>query len=153
MKKKAKENKTNENTKNENKVKFSEKLAITFKRKWLVTKTKTFLIVAILFATYIAINLWASKTELPVFDATENKIYSLTDASKKAVEKIDQDVTMYVYGHVEEEPLIDLLNQYTKINEKIKYEIITEESNYDLINYLINYKNKNRPGIPQHQSD
>ena len=133
MKKKAKENKTNENTKNENKVKFSEKLAITFKRKWLVTKTKTFLIVAILFATYIAINLWASKTELPVFDATENKIYSLTDASKKAIEKIDQDVTMYVYGHVEEEPLIDLLNQYTKINEKIKYEIITEESNYDLI--------------------
>ncbi len=133
MKKKAKENKTNENAKNENKVKFSEKLAITFKRKWLVTKTKTFLIVAILFVTYIAINLWASKTELPVFDATENKIYSLTDASKKAVEKIDQDVTMYVYGHVEEEPLIDLLNQYTKINEKIKYEIITEESNYDLI--------------------
>lgn len=134
MKKKSTEKNLNENSKKENKIKFSEKLAIKFKRKWLVTKTKTFLIIAVLFATYIAINLWASNTELPVFDATENKLYSLTDATKKAIEKVNQDVTIYVYGHEEEEPLIDLLGKYNKINEKVKYEIITEESNLEMVN-------------------
>ncbi len=138
MKKKKEENKINENTKNEeikneNKIKFSEKLAIKFKRRWLVTKTKTFLIIAVIFACYIALNLWADKTELPTYDATENKLYSLTDTTKKAIEKVNQDVTIYVYGHEETDPLIDLLKQYNKVNEKIKHEIITEESNYEMI--------------------
>ena len=39
--------------KNENKVKLSEKLSIKFKRKWLVTKTKTFLIIAIIFTIFV----------------------------------------------------------------------------------------------------
>ena len=78
-------------------------------------------------------NIWSSKAELPVFDTTENKLYSLTDSSKKAIEKIDQDITIYVYGHEEDEPLMGLLKQYTKVNEKIKCEIITEESNYELV--------------------
>ena len=133
MKKKSEENKQEEKVKNENKVKLSEKLSIKFKRKWLVTKTKTFLIIAIIFATYIALNLWAGQAELPVYDATENKLYTLTDTSKKVIEKVNQDVTIYVYGHEEYDPLIDLLKQYNKTNEKIKYEIVTEESNYEMV--------------------
>ncbi len=132
MKKKTTENNT-ENVKNESKVKFSEKLALKFKRKWLITKTKTFLIIAIIFASYIALNLWASQAKLPVYDATENKLYSLTDASKKAIEKVEQEIIIYVYGHEETDPLMDLLAQYNKTNEKIKYEIITEESNLEMV--------------------
>lgn len=133
MKKKSNENKENEKQ-NENKVKFSEKLSIKFKRKWLVTKTKTFLIVAIFFAAYIALNLWANQAELPSFDTTENKLYTLTDTSKKVIKSVDQEVTIYVYGHEETEPFIDLLKQYNKVNEKITYEIITEETNLDMVN-------------------
>ena len=126
MKKKSNENKQNKNKQNETvqtekKVKFSEKLSIKFKRKWLVTKTKTFLIVAIFFAAYIALNLWASQAELPSFDTTENKLYTLTDTSKKVLESVEQDVVIYVYCHEETEPFIDLLKQYNKVNEKITY--------------------------------
>ena len=42
MKKKSKEINSNEIVKNENKVKLSEKLAIKFKRKWLVTNKNIF---------------------------------------------------------------------------------------------------------------
>lgn len=135
MKKKSNENKENNEQQNkQNKVKFSEKLSIKFKRKWLVTRTKTFLIVAVFFAAYIALNLWANQAELPSFDTTENKLYTLTDTSKKVLESVDQDVTIYVYGHEETEPFIDLLKQYNKVNEKITYEIITEETNLDMVN-------------------
>lgn len=127
------ENKANENKTSENKVKFSEKISLKLKRKWLVTRTKTFLIIAIFFAAYIALNLWAEQAELPVFDMTENKLYTLTDTSKEALATVKQDVKIYIYGHDETEPLIDLLKQYNKANEKITYEIITEETNYEMI--------------------
>ena len=119
--------------KNDNKVKLSERFILSLRRKWLVNGTKTFLIIAILVAAYIALNLWTNKLDLPELDVTENKIYTLSDASKKAIENINQDVKMYAYGFDENDSLIRLLKQYNKINPKITYEILTEENNYELI--------------------
>ena len=119
--------------KNDNKVKLSEKFILSLRRKWLVNGTKTFLIIAILVAGYIALNLWINKLDLPEIDVTENKIYTLSDASKKAIENVNQDVKMYAYGFDENDSLIRLLKQYNKINPKITYEILTEENNYEMI--------------------
>lgn len=119
--------------KNENKVKLREKISLTFRRKWLVNGTKTFLIVAIIIASYLALNLWVRQLDLPEIDVTENKIYTLSDASKQAIEKVNQDVKIYSYGFQEDSTFIDLLKQYNKVNDKIKYEILTEESNYEMI--------------------
>ena len=117
----------------EKKVTFYEKISLKFRRKLLLDGTKTFLIIAILFVSFIALNLWADQADLPEIDVTENKIYTLTDASKKAVENIKQDVKIYVYGFEKESTLIDLLKQYNKVNEKITFEILTEESNYEMV--------------------
>ena len=92
----------------EDKVKFSEKLALKFKKLILVDSLRTFLIVAILFVAYIALNLFASEYDLPKIDVTENQIYSLTDASQKELEKLDQDVKIYAYGFEEDSTFIDL---------------------------------------------
>ena len=119
--------------KDENKVKLREKLALTFKRKWLVNGTKTFLIIAIIIAAYFALNLWIRQLDLPEIDVTENQIYTLSDASKEAIAKVDQDVTIYCYGFLEDSTFVDLLKQYNKVNDKIKYEMLTEESNYEMI--------------------
>ena len=116
-----------------NKVKFSEKLALRFKKTILADTFRTFLTVAILLICYIAINTWAKEANLPKIDVTENKIYSLTDASKKALEKLDNDVKIYAYGFEEDSTFIDLLKQYNKANNKITYEILTEESNYEMV--------------------
>lgn len=119
--------------KDENKVKFNEKLSLNLRKKWLVDGTKTLLIVAILIAAYIALNLGINKIDLPKIDVTENKIYTLSDASKDAISKIDQEIKLYAYGFEEQNNFIDLLKQYNKVNDKITYEILTEESNYDMV--------------------
>lgn len=119
--------------KDENKVKLSEKVSLNLRKKWLVNGTKTFLIVAILIAAYIALNLGINEIDLPKIDVTENKIYTLSDASKDAISKIDQEIKLYAYGFSEKDSFIDLLKQYNKVNDKITYEILTEESNYDMV--------------------
>ncbi len=116
-----------------NKVKFSEKMALKFKKLFIVDGLRTFLIVAILFVSYIAINLFAKDYELPKIDVTENKIYTLTDASKKALENVNQEVKIYAYGFEEDGSFIDLLKQYNETNEKITYEVLTEESNLEMV--------------------
>ncbi len=116
-----------------NKVKFSEKFALRFKKFIIADNFRIFLTVAILLICYIAINTWASQAELPKIDVTENKIYSLTDASKKALEKLDNEVKIYAYGFEEDSTFADLLKQYNKVNNKITYEILTEESNYEMV--------------------
>lgn len=115
------------------KVKLSERFSLTLKRKWLVNGTKTFLIIAILIVLYIALNLTVEQLDLPEIDVTENKIYTLTDSSKKAIENVDQEVKIYVYGFEEDSTLINFLKQYNKVNEKITYEILTEETNLQMI--------------------
>lgn len=115
------------------KVKFSEKFALKFKKLIIADGFRTFLTVAILLICYIALNSWASQTDLPKIDVTENKIYSLTDASKKALENIDQEVKIYAFGFEEDSTFVDLLKQYNNVNNKITYEILTEESNYEMV--------------------
>ncbi len=115
------------------KVKFSEKVSLFFRRKWVMNNTKTFLIVAILIASYIALNLWIRNLDLPEIDVTENKVFTLTEASKNAVKGVDEEIKIYAYGFEEDSTLIDFLKQYTEANEKITHEILTEESNYQLV--------------------
>lgn len=115
------------------KIKFKEKFALGFKKFILADTFRIFLTVATLFICYIAINVWAKDADLPKIDVTKNKIYSVTEASKKALEKIDQDVKIYSYGFEEGSTFEDLLKQYNKINSKITYEILTEESNLEMV--------------------
>ncbi len=110
-----------------------EKISLKFRKTWIANKTITILLVLILFAAYICINLWAQSTDLPEIDVTENKIYTLSDASKQAIEKVQDDVTIYAYGFEEDGNLIKLLKQYQDANNKIKYEILTNENNYAMI--------------------
>ena len=107
------------------KIKLSEKLALNFRKKWLVSGIQTFLIVAILIMGYISLNLFVRQLDLPQIDVTENKLYTLTDASKNAVSKIDKEVTVYAYGFEEDSTLIDLMKQYKAVNDKISYELLT----------------------------
>lgn len=118
---------------NNNKVKLSEKISLKFRRKWVVNSTKVFLIIAVLIAAYIALNLGIQQVDLPKIDVTENKIYSLSDASKKAIGNVQNDTIIYAYGFEEDSSLINFLKQYNKVNNRITYEILTEESNYDMV--------------------
>lgn len=112
---------------------LKEKISLKFRKNWVVNKTVTILLVLILFAAYICINLWTQSLELPEIDVTENKIYTLSDTTKEAIGKIEEDVTIYAYGFEEDGNLIKLLKQYGEANSKIKYEVINEENNYNMV--------------------
>lgn len=109
--------------------KLKEPITLKIKKKWLRSKPTTFLIVLILIAAFIALNLWIQSIDLAQIDVTENKVYSLTEASKKEIKNIETDVKIYAYGYSEDSSVVDLIKQYCKENEHITYEILTEESN------------------------
>lgn len=123
-----KEENTNNNVVKEKKS-FKETITLMFRKKWLTDTTQTTLIVAILIALFLGINLYVQNLDLQEIDVTENKIYTLSDASKDAISKIDEDVKMYMYGFEENNSLVSFVKQYTDVNKHISYEILTEESN------------------------
>lgn len=117
----------------EKKIKFSEKASLFFRRKWLVDGTKTFLMLAIIVMAFIALNVSLESMDLPEYDITENKVFTLTEESKKVISNIGNDITIYTYGFAEDSTLMSFLNQYTEANSKIKVELLNEETNINLI--------------------
>ena len=120
--------------KKEKKDKKPNKLIEIIKKKWLINGTKTFLLVAIIIAIFIAINIFMQKLELTPIDFTQEKLYTLTDESKEKVKNIDKDVNIYFIGYTDEDSVVDLAKQYKKSNEKIVAEAIDINNRPDLAN-------------------
>ena len=110
-------------------VKFSEKLSIKFRKKIITSKLLTLLIVLMLIAAFIGLNTWVATLDLPQIDVTSNKIYTLSEESKNALQSIDQDIKIYVFGIEEDSSVVGLIKQYCNANEKISYEMLSNESN------------------------
>ena len=108
------------------------KFVETLKKKWLVNGTKTFLLVVIIIAAFIGISLWMQKLNITPIDLTEDKLFTLTEDSKKEVKDINQDVNIYFVGYTDTDSVVDLAKEYTKANDKIKVETVTTESRPDL---------------------
>ena len=100
------------------------------KKNVIVNKTKTIILSIILIALYVIINVCALGADLPQYDLTENKLYTLSDASKDVLKKIKTKVNIVAYGFDENSNFDNFLKQYCAANpEFITYEILTEESN------------------------
>ena len=112
---------------------FKEKLIIKFKQNWIRNNVMTILLIAILVTVFIALNLWIQSIDLAQIDVTENKIYSLTDDSKKMLKNINKEVKIYLWEYVEDSSVVDLIKQYCHENNNIKYEILTEENNKEKV--------------------
>lgn len=115
--------------KEESKVKFSEKISLKIRKTIIMSKLFTGLLVVALIAGFIGLNLWIQSLELPETDVTANKIYTLSDDSKKALETIAQDIKIYVFGMEENTPVVGLIKQYCAVNEKITYEMLSKDTN------------------------
>lgn len=123
--KKEKKEKAKENKK-------SNKFIETIKKKWLVNGTKTFLLIAIIIAIFIAINILMQKLELTPIDFSQEKLYTLTDESKEKVKNIDKDVNIYFIGSTDDDSNLDLAKQYKKANERIVAEAVDINNRPDL---------------------
>lgn len=108
---------------------FRETVALMIRKKWLSNTTQTVLFVAVLVAIFIAINVYIQSLDLEMIDVTKNKIYTLSDSSKDVIKNIDKDITIYLYGIEDGSLLANFVNKYSKENEHIKVNFLTEESN------------------------
>lgn len=110
-------------------IKFSERFSLKFRKTIIVSKVFTILTVLVLIAAFIGLNIGVQSLDLPEIDVTANKIYTLSDSSKKALESIDQDIKIYVFGIDENDSVVGLIKQYCQANGKISYEMLSSETN------------------------
>lgn len=94
------------------------------KKKWLRDTTKTMLLITILLVALLGINAGVQKLDLQDIDITQNKLYTLSEESKKQITNIETAIKIYVIGFEEDTSLTDLIKQYQKQNETISYEIV-----------------------------
>lgn len=115
------------------KEKKSNKFLEIIKKKWLVNSTKTFILVAIIIAVFIAINILMQNLELTPIDFTQEKLFTLTEESKERVKNIDKDVYIYFVGYTDDDQSVDLAKQYKKTNERIIAEAVNANDRPDLV--------------------
>lgn len=105
------------------------KIIETLKKKWIRDTSKTILLVALLVVVYVGINVVVKKLDLPDIDVTQNKLFTLTEASKQKIKELEKEVKVYVIGAMQDSALVDLVKQYQKENEKISYELVEDITN------------------------
>ncbi len=132
-KEKIKKNlKTNQAVSKESKDKKPNKFIEIIKKKWLISGSTTFLLIAIIVVLFIVINIGMQKLDLAPIDLTEEKLYTLTEESKEKVKDISQDVNIYFVGYSEDDSTLDLAKQYKKANERIIAEAVDINNRPDL---------------------
>lgn len=102
------------------------------KKKMLVSRINTILLIAIIIAVFVLINIVVKKAEITPIDCTTSKDYSLTAESKERISKVDKEVNIYFVGWSESNKDYELAKQYHKVNSKINVEIVDATKNVEL---------------------
>ena len=98
------------------------------KNKWLIKGTTAIALVAIVIAIYIFLNWAVEKINLEDLDCTEKKLYSLSDETKNKIENIDKEITIELINMSDYNYVIEYANKYSKVNDKIKVDEISDLS-------------------------
>jgi len=103
------------------------------KRKWTISK-KTFSLgmfstafVAIAVVAIIVVNMIVGRicenAEWASIDMTDQKLYQISDDTRELVEGLDEEITIYVLGNKDTDPMLDeTLARYESISAKVKVE-------------------------------
>ena len=123
-----KENMLQEEKKDKETSKFVQKI----KKNWIIDGTKTFVLVLLIIAVFVAITCGMQSLDLTPLDFTQEKLFTLTDESKERVKNIDKDVNIYFVGYSDDDSDLSLAKQYKSANERITAEAVDAESRPDL---------------------
>lgn len=102
------------------------------KEKWLKQTSLTLLLVAIILTIFLVVNGILQKANIAPIDFTKEKVYTLSEDSKKEVKDIEQNVDIYFFGYQEEEQAVVLAKQYKNVNSKITAQIVSATERPDL---------------------
>ncbi len=113
--------------------KFLNRFVEIIKKKWLINGTKTIILVSIILAIFFAINIIMENLDLTPIDLSKDKLFTLTDDSKKLVKDIAKTIKIYFIEYSEDDTIIDLAKQYTKVNDNISVEVVKANDRPDLV--------------------
>lgn len=114
------------------------KIIEVLKSKWLQNTGRTAILIAIIVVIFLGITLIVRKIDPKDIDLTEEKLYSLTDESKEKIASLpDSDkFEIYMFDFKEDNAVVDLVKQYTRVNKNINLQIIEKtEDRPDLAGY------------------
>lgn len=103
------------------------------KKRWLISGTKTLVMIAVLIAIFVLVNTGVQKLDLTAIDLTSEKLNSLTDTSKEKLKDLDKDINIYFIGYEQDSPSVDLVKQYKNINSHINIEVVNTTERADLV--------------------
>lgn len=94
--------------------------------------TLTFLLIIAVIAAYVAINMGIKTLDITDIDLTKEKFYTLSKESKEQIKNVNQEIEIYIFGYQEDSSVVDLIKQYAKYKENIKYEVVSTENRQDI---------------------
>ncbi len=96
--------------------------------KWLGNTLFTVILIALIVAIYIATNIWLTNQNIADIDLTKEKLYSLSQESKDKIASVNKETKIILYGMENYSKVEDMANLYSKQNDKIYYEILSDAS-------------------------
>ena len=123
--------------------KFS-KLINIIKKRWLLKGFTTIILIAIIIGIYIGVNILLDNVTLPEFDATENKVYTLSEETKNKLKNVDKEVTITLINYNDSDSIVEVAERYIMLNKNIKVEKIDNlASRKDLMEkYMLDTESK-----------
>lgn len=103
------------------------------KDKWLKQTSLTIMLVALILVVFMAVNLIFKRLDFKPIDFTKEKIYSLSEESKKDIKDIEQNVNIYFFNYTDDSTAVVLGKQYHDINDKITVQIVNATERPDLV--------------------
>jgi len=101
--------------------------------KWLLKGTTTIIIVALVIACYIGLNWAAEQVRVEDLDFTQEKLYSLSDETRKRLDALEADITIQLINMDDYDYVVEYADRYEKASKKITVEQIDDlESRVDL---------------------
>ena len=108
------------------------KIIDNIKKKILSKWSYTLTIMIMIVVAFIVLTIFVENLNIPAVDLTKEKLYSITDESKRIIEKIDKEIMIYIFGYNESFAEVDIIKQYQAINPNIKFEITNVHERVDL---------------------
>ena len=98
------------------------------KGKWLGNTLFTIILIVLIIAIYISINIWLTDQNIPDIDLTKEQLYSLSQESIDKIASVNKKTNIILYGMENYSKVADMANLYTKQNNNITYEVLSDTS-------------------------
>lgn len=111
------------------------KIIDILKSKWLKNTGRTAILIALIIVIFLAINVIMLNIDPKDIDLTTEKLYSLSKESEDIISKLPEEdkIEIYMFDYKDQDAIVELVKQYTKINKNISVKAVDTSDRPDLV--------------------